>query len=64
VQSRGGLTPLFTLPGEESAALEMARFLLEHGADPTIRGPSGDTPAGAAHKLGFESLAALLRARR
>src|SRR5262249_53483426 len=61
---RSGLTPLWTLPREEPAAVEMAGFLLEHGADPTLRGPSGDTPADAARKLGFESLAALLKAPR
>jgi hypothetical protein len=57
---RSGLTPLYTLPPEEPAAVEMARFLLDHGADPRFRSPTGDTPSDAARKRGFESLAALL----
>jgi ankyrin repeat protein len=61
---RSGLTPLFTLPAQEPDALEMARFLLEHGADPRFRGKDGDTPADAARKRGFESLARLLGAAR
>ncbi|HVS25188.1 MAG TPA: ankyrin repeat domain-containing protein [Gammaproteobacteria bacterium] len=61
---RSGLTPLFTLPPQEPDALEMARFLIEHGADVRFRGRNGDTPADAARKRGFESLAALLRAPR
>jgi ankyrin repeat protein len=62
VDGRSGLTPLFALPAEEPAALEMARFLLDHGADPRFRSPAGDTPADAARKGAFESVAALLRA--
>lgn len=62
VHFRSGLTPLFTLPAEESAALDMAHFLLEHGADSKFRGKEGDTPTDAARKRGFESLAALLSA--
>jgi ankyrin repeat protein len=62
---RSGLTPLFTLPPNEPAALGVAGFLLEHGADPNFRDKSGDTPADAARRRGLEALAALLsRARR
>jgi ankyrin repeat protein len=61
---RGGLTPLFTLPPDEAAALDMARFLVEHGADAHFRGKDGDTPADAARKRGFASVAELLSARR
>ena len=42
----------------------MARFLLDHGADPRFRDKDGDTPADAARKRGFESLARLLGAAR
>lgn len=61
---RTGLTPLFSLPPQESDALEMARFLLEHGADPRFRATNGDTAADAARKRGFTSLAELLSVRR
>jgi ankyrin repeat protein len=59
---RSGMTPLFPLPPEESAALDMARFLLENGADPSLRNKAGESPADAARKRGFEILAELLRA--
>jgi ankyrin repeat protein len=42
----------------------MAEFLVEHGADPRFRAKNGDTPADAARKRGFESLARLLGAAR
>jgi ankyrin repeat protein len=61
---RYGFTPLFVLPADEPAALEMARFLIEHGADPSIRNKDGDTPADAARKRGFEQVAAFLSAPR
>jgi hypothetical protein len=64
VHFRSGLTPLFTLPPAEPGALEMAEFLLEHGADPRFRAKNGDTPADAARKRGFEPLARLLGAAR
>jgi ankyrin repeat protein len=57
---RSGRTPLFWLPPQEPDALEMARFLLEHGADPRFRDKDGDTPADAARKRGFASVAAML----
>ena len=61
---REGFTPLFSLPADEAAALEMARFLIEHGADPTFRDKDGDTPADSARKRGFESVARLLQSSR
>ena len=64
VHSRRRWTPLFTLPPDEPGALEMARFLLEHGADPRLRADNGDTPADDARKRGFESVAELLSAAR
>jgi ankyrin repeat protein len=57
---RSGATPLFALPAEESAALDMARFLLEHGADPRARSKEGATPVEAARKRGFAAVAELL----
>jgi ankyrin repeat protein len=38
----------------------MARFLLDHGADPRFRDKDGDAPADAARKRGFSTVAALL----
>jgi uncharacterized protein len=61
---RSGLTPLFWLPDNEADALEMARFLLDHGADPRFRGKDGDTPVDAMRKRGFASVAELLSAPR
>jgi ankyrin repeat protein len=59
---RSGVTPLFTLPREEAAALDMARFLLERGADASLRSPTGDSAADTARKQGLESLAVVLGA--
>ena len=64
VHFRTRRTPLFWLPDQEPAALEMARFLLEHGADARFRDPDGEMPADAARKRGFASVAALLSAPR
>ncbi len=64
VHYRAGFTPLFRLPPEEPHALEMARFLLDHGADPSFRDKDGDTAADAARKRGFASVDELLRRAR
>src|SRR5690606_36583956 len=56
---RSRMTPLYTLPDDPSAAIEMARFLLAHGADPDVR-TAGVTPADAARKRGLHDAAALL----
>ena len=64
VHFRSGRTPLFALPEQEPAALEMAKFLLDHGADPRFRDKDGEMPADAARKRGFGSVAALLSAAR
>jgi len=61
---RSGHTPLYMLPANEPQALEIARFLIEHGADPSVRDKDGDTAADAARKRGFESVAAFLSAPR
>ena len=60
VHHRKGVTPLFTLPQDEAGALDMARFLLERGADPRRRNPDGDTASDVARKQGLESLARVL----
>ena len=57
---REGFTPLFALPDPEATALDMARFLLEHGADPGLRDKTGATPADAARKRGLDAVAELL----
>ncbi len=57
---RTGFTPLFALPPDEALALEMARFLLAHGADAAFRNKDGETPAQAARKRGQEKVAELL----
>jgi ankyrin repeat protein len=54
-------TPLFWLPEDEQRALDIARLLLEHGADPNFRSPKdGMTAAGIARKRGMLRVAALL----
>jgi ankyrin repeat protein len=57
---RSGSTPLFMLPDDDGAALEMAQFLLEQGADAAFRGKDGRTPAQAAQQRGLARAAALL----
>jgi len=57
----GGHTPLMWLPADdESRAIEVARLLLGHGADPTVRNNDGETAADRAQKLGMLDLADLL----
>lgn len=55
-----GPTPLFCLPDDEDAALEAARILLRHGADPGIRNKQGRTAIEAARGHGFEEVAELM----
>ncbi len=56
----GAPTPLFCLPDEETAAVEVARLLLAHGADPRVRGADSRTPADAARARGLEEAADLI----
>jgi uncharacterized protein len=60
VHFRSGQTPLFFLPDEEAPALDMAKFLLEHGAGVRFVNKEGDTAANAARKRGFNEVAQLL----
>jgi ankyrin repeat protein len=55
-----GEPPLFALPDDESAAVEVAELLLSFGADPRVRNANGLIPAEAARKRGLEDAAALL----
>lgn len=57
---RLGTTPLFWLPQDEADALQMARFLLNHGADPAARNPEGRTAAEQARLRAQDALARLL----
>jgi ankyrin repeat protein len=57
---RFGLAPLFMLPDEEESALEMARFLLAHGADMLARDREGLTAGALARRRGQDKLATLL----
>ena len=60
VHFRNGQTPLFSLPNEQASALDMAKFLVEHGADLRFVNKEGDTPADAARKRGFNEVAQFL----
>lgn len=59
---RRGDTPLFWLPEEESAAIDMARFLISRGADPLVRNREGHTAGELASRRGQDQLAQLLGA--
>jgi ankyrin repeat protein len=54
---RNRQTPLFSLPDEETSALEMAQFLLEHGADVNFINKEGDSAADTARKRGCNEVA-------
>ena len=58
-----GEPPLFALPDEEGAAVDVAELLLSFGADPRVRNAAGLTPAEAARRRGLEDAAALLADR-
>ena len=59
-RNREGLTPLFWLPDDEPLAAQIARLLLAHGADPTVRSKRGRTAADWARKRGLNELARVL----
>ena len=56
-----GETPLMWLPDDEGRAMEVARLLLEHGADPSIRNTQGRTAADVAERRALFEVAELLR---
>jgi len=58
-----GRTLLMELPGDEARALEIARLLLAHGADPTMKNGEGRTAAEIARRQGMTTVAELLSTR-
>ncbi len=56
----GGGTPLFFLPDDEQAAVEIVRLFLAHGADPAYRREDGATARDIALARGLLEAAALL----
>jgi ankyrin repeat protein len=59
---RFGWTPLFVLPVDQDAAMDMAAFLLDHGTDPDIRDPeNGLTVEQVLRRDGLIELADFLR---
>lgn len=63
VRARPGVaSPLLWLPTDhEARAIEIARLLLEHGADPGARTEEGQTAAERAESVGMYDLARVLR---
>lgn len=59
---RIGSTPLFWLPEDEAQAVQMARFLLNQGADASARNQQGRTAGELARLRGRNALAQLLDA--
>jgi ankyrin repeat protein len=51
---------MYLPPDDESTAMEVARLLLEHGADPTIKDPQGKTAADRAMRNAMYQVAAFL----
>jgi len=57
-----GHTPLMWLPpDDEGRAIEIARLLIERGADPSLRNKEGESAADRAYRLGMFELAGFLR---
>jgi ankyrin repeat protein len=57
-----GHTPLMWLaPDDEAKAIEVAKLLLAHGADPNLVSKDGESAADRAERLGMFQLAELLR---
>ncbi len=53
-------THLFCLPDDEDMAAEVARVLLAHGADASVRNPAGKTAADVARLRGLDEAADLI----
>jgi ankyrin repeat protein len=60
--SENGFTTLWWLPNDEAKAVEVARLLLAHGADPTRCSKEGTTAAEAARLRGLDEAADLIAA--
>jgi ankyrin repeat protein len=60
MNSKDTPTPLFCLPNDEAAAVEAARILLAHGADPSVRSEKGETAIEVARARGLEEAAELM----
>ena len=52
-------TPLFGLPDDEAAAVEVARLLIAYGGDPAVHNKAGQTAIDAARARGLEEAAEL-----
>jgi ankyrin repeat protein len=57
-------TPLFSLPDDEDKAVDVARVLLRHGADPRTRNTSGRTAIDAARRRDLDKAADLMEGWR
>jgi ankyrin repeat protein len=58
--ARYGVTPLFFLPDSDDDAMDMAVFLLAHGADLEVRDEEGRTPEQIFRQQGREEIADFL----
>ena len=58
---QAGCPPLFWLPEDEELAMDMAGFLLEHGADPHFRDSQGMTAEAGLRRNGLIEVAEFLR---
>jgi len=54
-------TPLFFLPDDEDKAVDVARILLRHGADPWTRNKSGQTAIEAARRRDLDEAADVMK---
>lgn len=57
-------TPLFHLPDDEEQAVEIARILLRHGADPRVRDKAGQTAIDAARRRDLDDAADMMETWR
>jgi ankyrin repeat protein len=60
-RAKSGYTPLFMLPEDEDDALEMAAFLLEHGANPALTSRAGTSAIETARARGLLDAAELMQ---
>jgi ankyrin repeat protein len=60
--SENGITLLWSLPDDETRAVEIVELLLSHGADPSSRAKDRTTAADAARKRGLDRTADILEA--